>query len=112
MTHIAATSPIERIARVLVAHALSPNGHGDAEPDEVVSIEVNERVPEELPRAAAILRSLREASQEMVTAGNALGGGADAADIWDAMVRAALGEKPRTMTVEAAPAPIPTPLAG
>ena len=32
---------------------------------------------------------------------------ADAAEIWDTMVRAALGEKPR-----AAPAAIPTPLAG
>jgi hypothetical protein len=48
----------------------------------------------------------------MVTAGNALGGGADAADIWDAMVRAALGEKPRVMPAAAASAPIPTPLAG
>jgi hypothetical protein len=108
MTHIAATSPIERIARVLVAHALSPNGRGDAEPDEVVSAEVNDRVPDELPRAAAILRALREPSQEMVTAGNALGS-ADAAEIWDTMVRAALGEKPRPT---AAAATIPTPLAG
>jgi hypothetical protein len=105
MTHVAATSPIERIARVLVAHALSPNGRGDAEPDEVVSAEVNDRLPDELPRAAAILRALREPSAEMVAAGAALGS-ADPAEIWDTMVRAALGEKPRT-----APVAIPTPLA-
>ncbi|MFV0624531.1 hypothetical protein ACBY01_11040 [Sphingomonas sp. ac-8] len=103
MTHIAATSPIERIARVLVAHALSPNGRGDAEPDEVVSAEVKERLPDELPRAAAILRALREPSREMVEAGNAMTG-ADAAEIWDAMVRAALGETPRGPA--AAPQPI------
>lgn len=105
MTHVAATSPIERIARVLVAHALSPNGRGDAEPDEVVSAEVKDRLSDELPRAAAILRALREPSAEMVAAGNAIGA-ADAAEIWDTMVRAALGEKPR------ATAASPTPLAG
>ena len=90
MTDIAVTSPIERIARVLTAVALSPNAMGDAEPDEAVSAEVNARVEDELMRAAAILRTLREPTQAMVDAGNAAGG--DAAEIWNVMVRTALGD--------------------
>lgn len=91
MTDIAITSPIVRIARVLVAYKLSPNAGGAAELDEVVSAEVDERMEDELLRAAAIFRTLREPTQEMVDAGNAVQG--DAAEVWNVMVRAALHDQ-------------------
>ncbi len=90
MTDIAHTSPVERIARVITAMALSPNGMGEASAQGTVSAAVDSRVGIEHERAVAILRTLREPTQAMVDAGNAAGG--DAANVWSTMVRAALGE--------------------
>lgn len=88
MTDIAVTSPVERIARVIAAEILSPNGEGAAPGGTSVSNEVNANWPVEISRALAVLRTLREPTPEMVEAGNAAGGGA--AEIWSAMVRAAI----------------------
>ncbi|MEI9927365.1 MAG: hypothetical protein WDN44_06205 [Sphingomonas sp.] len=79
MTDIAVTSPVERIARVIAAEALSANGAGGG-----VSAQVDSSWRDELPRALAVLRTLREATPEMVEAGRAAGG--SPAEIWAAMV--------------------------
>ena len=91
MTDVAITSAVERIARVLAAEALSPNADGPQGSDIAVSAAVDLRWKAELDRAAAVLRTLREPTAEMVDAGRNAGG--DAADMWSAMVRAALGER-------------------
>lgn len=85
MTDIAVTSPIERIARVLAAGAqrAHPNG-GPA------STAVDSEWRRETGQALEILRTLREATPEMVEAGNAAR--PDAAEVWNAMVRAALDQ--------------------
>lgn len=88
MTDIAVTSPVERIARVIAAEALSPNGEGPQGSERAVSEQVESRWRDEVTRALAVLRTLREPTPEMVEAGNAAGGGAAA--IWNAMVRAAI----------------------
>jgi hypothetical protein len=90
MTDTALTSPVERIARVIAAEALSPNADGPHGSERAVSAQVDAEWSDEVARAVAILRTLREPSPEMVAAGNAAGG--DAAGIWNAMVRAAIGE--------------------
>lgn len=89
MTDIAILSPVERIARVIAAEALSPNGEG---PDWAggVSDAVESSWREEVPRAVAVLRTLREPTPEMVDAGRAAGG--DPAEVWNAMVRAAIDQ--------------------
>ena len=46
---------------------------------------------QELPRAMSVLRTLREPTPEMVEAGRAAG--SDPAEIWNAMVRAAIGQE-------------------
>lgn len=88
MTDISVTSPIERIARVIAAEMVSPNGEAAEGPDEPVSIVVERIWRAETPRAVAILHTLREPTREMVEAGRAAGD--DPALIWNAMVRAAL----------------------
>ena len=85
MTDLSVTSPVERIARVIAAEALSANGEGD-DPSAAGMVDAVWR--EELARAVAILKTLREPTPEMVDAGRAAGG--DPAQIWSAMVRAAL----------------------
>ena len=85
MTDIAVTSPIERIARVLVAYRMSANAEGD---EEGIAHVVDDAMRDELMRAQAILRTLREPTEAMVAAGNAARG--DAAEVWSAMVNAAL----------------------
>lgn len=85
MTDLSITSPIERIARVIAAEALSANGQGE---DSSASGMVDAVWREELSRATAVLKTLREPTPEMVEAGRAAG--ADPAEIWCAMVRAAL----------------------
>lgn len=88
MTDIAVTSPVERIARVIAAQALSPNGEGPQGSDEAVSTEVDRVWRSEVDRAVAVLKTLREATPEMVEAGRSVGG--DPAMVWAAMVGAAL----------------------
>jgi hypothetical protein len=85
MTDTAMTSPLERIARVIAAEAFSINGEGD---DASASGSVDAVWQEELPRATAVLKTLREPTPEMVDAGRSAG--SDPAEIWNAMVRAAL----------------------
>ncbi len=87
MTDIAVTSPIERIARVIAAEALSVNGEGR---DASAGGEVDAVWREEVDRAVAVLKTLREPTPEMVRAGRAAGG--DPAEVWSAMVRAAIEE--------------------
>jgi hypothetical protein len=81
--------PVERIARVIAAEALSPNGEG---PDWSERGPVSDRVDsvweQEVDRALAVLRTLREPTAEMVDAGREAG--SDPAAIWNAMVRAAI----------------------
>jgi hypothetical protein len=86
MTDVSATSPVERIARVIAAEALSINGEGV---DASVSGAVDAVWEQEVFRALAVLRTLREPTPDMVEAGRAAG--SDPAEIWNAMVRAAIG---------------------
>ena len=89
MTDIAVLSPVERIARVIAAEALSPNAEGADWPERgAVSDRVDSVWHEEVDRALAVLRTLREPTPEMVDAGRAAG--SDPAEIWSAMVRAAI----------------------
>lgn len=95
MTAIAITPPVERIARILCAQNYSEKGQGigsgrGAAISAAVSSHCDHGWREETVRAAEVLRTLREPTEEMVKAGEAAKGGA--ADTWDAMVRAALGE--------------------
>jgi len=88
MTDLSVTSPVERIARVIAAEALSINGEGG---DPSVGIAVDAVWEQEVPRAMAVLRTLREPTPEMVEAGRTAGG--DPAQVWNAMVRAAIGQE-------------------
>lgn len=88
MTDISVTSPVERIARVLAAETLSVNGEGR---DPSAGSEVDATWQQEVSRAMAVLRTLREPTPEMVEAGRAAGG--EPAQVWNAMVRAAIGQE-------------------
>ncbi|MDT8758019.1 hypothetical protein MZO42_04860 [Sphingomonas psychrotolerans] len=88
MTDISVTSPVERIARVIAAEALSINGEGH---DESAGGAVDAVWEQERARAMSVLRTLREPTPEMVEAGRAAG--SDPAEIWNAMVRAAIGQE-------------------
>jgi hypothetical protein len=90
MTDISVTSPVERIARVLSAEGLSPNGGGREDETRAVSGMVDTLWRSEVACALAVLRTLREPTPEMVEAGRTVG--SDPADIWNAMVRAALDQ--------------------
>jgi hypothetical protein len=82
---------VERIARVLAGQQFSRNAHGEA-PDGVPASDlVNLHWRDHVDDALAVLKTMREADGEMAAAGNAAGG--DAATIWDAMVRTAVGEE-------------------
>lgn len=91
MTDVAILSPIERIARVLAAETLSPNA-GGTERSEIggISARVDDSWRGEIARAVAVLKTMREPSPEMLDAGAQAGD--DVAEIWNAMVRAAIGE--------------------
>jgi hypothetical protein len=88
MTDISVTSPVERIARVIAAEALSINGEGG---DVSAGGAVDAAWEDEVPRAMAVLRTLREPTPEMVEAGRRAGD--DPAQVWNAMVRAAIGQQ-------------------
>lgn len=88
MTDLSVTSPVERIARVIAAESLSINAEGT---DPSAGSEVDARWSQQVDRAMAVLRTLREPTPEMVEAGRGAGG--DPAEIWNAMVRAAIGQE-------------------
>jgi hypothetical protein len=88
VTDIATTSPLVRIARVLAAEGLSANAEGS---DPSAGPEVDSAWKDQVDRARAVLKTLREPSPEMVEAGRAAGD--DPAEIWSAMVRAAIDEQ-------------------
>lgn len=89
MTDISVTSPVERVARVIAAEALSINGQGD---DESASGMVDAVWREEIERARAVLKTLREPTPDMVDAGRSAG--SDPAEMWSAMIAAALENAP------------------
>lgn len=88
MTDVSVTSPVERIARVLAAEALSVNGGGS---DPSAGAEIDIAWHDEIDRAVAVLKTLREPTPEMVEAGRGTSG--DPAETWSAMVRAALEQE-------------------
>ncbi|MBC9031626.1 hypothetical protein IAG41_04400 [Sphingomonas sp. JC676] len=88
MTDISVTSPVERIARVLAAEALSINGDGE---DASAASEIDAVWFSQIDRAIAVLKTLREPTPEMVQAGHEAAG--DPAKTWNAMVRAALEQE-------------------
>ncbi|WBY08634.1 hypothetical protein PIB19_03985 [Sphingomonas sp. 7/4-4] len=73
---------------MIAAEALSINGDGG---DVSAGGAVDAVWEQEIPRATAVLRTLREPTPEMVEAGRAAGG--DPAQVWNAMVRAAIGQE-------------------
>ncbi len=85
MTDISVTSPVERIARVIAAEALSLNAQGQ---DSSAGGMVDAVWREELGRARAVLKTLREPTPEMIDAGRAAGG--SPAEMWSAMIARAL----------------------
>ncbi|RYD94837.1 MAG: hypothetical protein EOP61_20895 [Sphingomonadales bacterium] len=85
MTDLSISSPVERVARVIAAEALSANAQGE---DASASGMVDAVWREEVERARAVLRTLREPTPEMVQAGQ--GAGSSPAEIWSAMIHAAL----------------------
>ncbi len=78
----AATSPVERIARVLAGYELSRNGEGDLCS---AAETVNQSWPDYTPAALAVLRTLREPSGRMLAAGDAA--------TWDSMITAAIEDE-------------------
>lgn len=88
MTSISVTSPVERVARVIAAEAISINGGGQ---DFSAGSEVDAAWRGELNRAIAVLRTLREPTPDMVEAGRAAG--SEPAEIWNAMMRAAITQE-------------------
>ena len=95
MTDTATTSAVTRIARVIAAVPLSPNAEGPQGSDRAVSDAVDDAWNDEVDRAVAVLRTLREPTQAMVEAGRTAGG--DPAEVWSAMVRAAIDEHESTI---------------
>jgi hypothetical protein len=79
---------IERVARVLAGQHFSRNAHGAAG-DVPASDLVDMHWRDYADDALAVLKTLREPEAEMCAAGEAAGG--DAATMWEAMVRAAIG---------------------
>ncbi|MHA6719382.1 hypothetical protein ACX40Y_07995 [Sphingomonas sp. RS6] len=92
MTSISSTSPVERVARVIAAEMLSPNAEGAGDLGRPVSEIVDMIWTRETHRALAVLRTLREPTPAMIEAGRLAGD--DPADIWSAMMNAAIREAP------------------
>lgn len=92
MTDIAITSPLVRVARVLTAENVSANAAGS---QRSAGPEVDSSWYDQLDRARAVLKTLREPSPEMIDAGNAAG--SDPAEIWSAMIRVAIEEEVDTL---------------
>ena len=82
---------IERVARVLAGWHFSRNGDNNVPPGTAASEMVDRHWPDYRDDALAVLRTLREPDERMLAAGAAIGG-STAPQIWEAMVRAAVGE--------------------
>ena len=78
---ISATPAIQRIARVLAAHQISRNGEGNLDS---ASTAVDDLWPDHVDTALAVLRTLREPSEDMSAAGDPA--------VWERMVLTAIGE--------------------
>lgn len=86
---IATTPAAERIARVLAGQRISANAEGD---QESASRQVDNEWRDHLDDALAVLRTLREPSQGMATAGDPA--------VWERMVLAAIDEaRPATVVL-------------
>lgn len=79
---VSRTGAIERIARVLAGQRLSANADGN-EPS--AAPDVDDAWPDYRDDAVAVLKTLREPDAAMAEAGDPR--------VWEAMVRAALGEE-------------------
>jgi hypothetical protein len=90
--NISERSAIERIARVLAGERISANAHGE---QSSAGAAVDAAWPDYREDAIAVLKTLREPDAAMARAGDPA--------IWEAMIRAALGQE-----AEAA-SPVPTP---
>jgi hypothetical protein len=80
---------IERVARVLAGQYYSRNAEGHAPEGSAVSDLVDARWPDFRHEAMAVLKTLREPDEPMIAAARGL---QDPAQIWDAMMRAAIDE--------------------
>ena len=78
----AATSPVERIARVLAGHELSRNGEGELRS---AADAVDMLWPEYTAAALAILTTMREPSGRMLAVGDA--------GVWERMITAAIEDE-------------------
>lgn len=78
----AATAPVERVARVLAAHALSRNAEGR---EASAASEVDAVWPNYSDAALAVLKTLREPSGRMLAVGDP--------EVWDRMIRAAIEDE-------------------
>jgi hypothetical protein len=83
---------VERVARVLAGQHFSRNAEGAAPPNVPASDLVDRNWHDYVDDALAVLRTLREPDAQMIAAGEARAAGG-VADIWDAMVRTAVGEE-------------------
>ncbi|MBR0551685.1 hypothetical protein [Stakelama marina] len=95
MTDLSVTQPVERIARVLCAQDFNEKGEKvgpgrGAAMSAAVSSHCDRAWQDEIVRAAEVLRTIREPTEEMARVGDSTEG--SAADKWNAMVRVALGE--------------------
>jgi len=79
---ISDSSALERIARVLCAQRLSSNAEG-SNPSAGEAVELAWR--EHIDGATAVLKTLREPDAQMAAVGSV--------ELWERMVRAALGEE-------------------
>ena len=76
---------IERIARVLAGQQFSRNASGEGPADVPAADLVDLHWPDHVDDAVAVLKTLREPDDAMRAAGDA--------EMWEAMVRAAIGEE-------------------
>lgn len=83
---------VERIARALAGHHFSRNAEGAAPPATSVSDLVDQKWPDYVEDALAVLKTMREADPQMIAAGERASSRGIAAT-WDEMVRAAVGEE-------------------
>jgi hypothetical protein len=96
---IAATSAIERIARVLAGQRLSSNAAGD---DRHAAAQVDAAWRDHSDDAVAVLKTLREPDEAMERAGDIA--------VWRRMIAAALGETPGASQSPEPPEPGSDPL--
>jgi hypothetical protein len=77
---VSQTAALERVARVLAAQRLSANARGDSQS---AGQEIDERWPEFIGDATAVLKTLREPDEAMAAIGDP--------GVWSRMINTALG---------------------